>query len=204
MQATNIVNYLALQAVQVPDSGLYHGRMGIILSLYCYGKVHNNQRLCRYASDILQDTADDYYDGDISLEDGLSGLGLGYSLLYKAGMFNDNLNDILYEIDKKIMSIDPRKMEDISFRKGASGLLFYIRTRLSIDQECVSLQKDYIRELEASLYEKARKPVERNSFILSIRQPEWKRDDYLDKEVGIDKGTSFFLLNESYDKVFSC
>lgn len=201
---TNLINYLALQTIQISDSGLYHGRMGLILSLYCYGKVNNNQRLCDYASNILQDTADEYYDGDISLEDGLSGLGLGYSLLYKAGMFNDNLNDILYEIDKKIMSIDPRRMEDKSFRRGALGLLFYIQTRLSIGQECVSLQKDYIRELEASLYEKARKPVERNSFILSIRQPEWKRDDYLDKEVGIDKGTSFFLLNESYDKVFSC
>lgn len=205
MQATTgLVNYLALQAVQVSSSGLFHGRMGIILSLYCHGFVHDNQSLCDYASDILQNTADDYFDGDLSIENGLSGLGLGFTLLYKAGMFKDNLNDILYEIDKKIMSVDPRRMEDYSFRKGALGVLFYIRTRLSVNQECVSIQKDYIQELEANIKRISCEAVRQELFVESLRQPSWKMEDYLEKDAGIDNGSAYYLIINSYDKVFSC
>jgi len=205
MQATTgLVNYLALQAVQVSSSGLFHGRMGIILSLYCHGFVHDNQSLCDYASDILQNTADDYFDGDLSIENGLSGLGLGFTLLYKAGMFKDNLNDILYEIDKKIMSVDPRRMEDYSFRKGALGVLFYIRTRLSVNQECVSIQKDYIQELEANTKRISCEAVRQELFVESLRQPSWKMEDYLEKDAGIDNGSAYYLIINSYDKVFSC
>lgn len=205
MQATTgLVNYLALQAVQVSGSGLFHGRMGIILSLYCHGVVHDNQSLCDYASDILQNTDDDYFDGDLSIENGLSGLGLGFTLLYKAGMFKDNLNDILYEIDKKIMSVDPRRMEDYSFRKGALGVLFYIRTRLSVNQECVSIQKDYIQELEANIKRISCEAVRQELFVESLRQPSWKMEDYLEKDAGIDNGSAYYLIINSYDKVFSC
>lgn len=205
MQATTgLVNYLALQAVQVSGSGLFHGRMGIILSLYCHGVVHDNQSLCDYASDILQNTDDDYFDGDLSIENGLSGLGLGFTLLYKAGMFKDNLNDILYEIDKKIMSVDPRRMEDYSFRKGALGVLFYIRTRLSVNQECVSIQKDYIQELEANIKRISCEAVRQQLFVESLRQPSWKMEDYLEKDAGIDNGSAYYLIINSYDKVFSC
>lgn len=201
---TGLVNYLALQAVQVSGSGLFHGRMGIILSLYCHGFVHDNQSLCDYASNILQNTADDYFDGDLSIENGLSGLGLGFTLLYKAGMFKDNLNDILYEIDKKIMSVDPRRMEDYSFRKGALGVLFYIRTRLSVNQECVSIQKDYIQELEANIKRISCEAVRQELFVESLRQPSWKMEDYLEKDAGIDNGSAYYLIINSYDKVFSC
>lgn len=200
---TGLVNYLAFQAAQVSDSGLYHGRMGIILSLYLHGVVHGNQSLCHYASDILQNTADDYFDGDISIENGLSGLGLGFTLLYKAGMFKDNLNDILYEIDKKIMSVDPRRMEDYSFRKGALGILFYIQTRFSVNQECVSIHKDYIQELEANIKRISCEAVRQELFVESLRQPSWEMEDYLEKDAGIDNGSAYYLIKNSYDKVFS-
>lgn len=203
MKTTALVNYLALQAAQISENGLYHGRMGIILSLYCHGKVHNNLCLCNYASDILQNTSTDYCDGDISLENGLSGLGLGFTLLYKAGMFKDNLNEILYDVDKKIMSVDPRRMEDLSFRRGALGVLSYIRTRFSIDQACVSLHKDYIKELEANIEKKASEVVKRKMFPESLRQPAWEMENYLEKDAGIDNGSAYFLIKDSYDKIFS-
>lgn len=199
---TGLVNHLALQAVQVSKSGLFHGRMGIVLSLYCYGVVNNNPLLCDYVVDVLQNSAGDYYEGDISIENGLSGLGLGVTLLYKAGMFNDDLNDILYDIDKKIMNVDPRRMEDYSFRKGALGILFYIKTRLSVDQVCVSLHKDYIKELEAHIKDKKRGVVMNEMFLESLKRPVWEMDDYLEKSAGIDKGSAYFLIKSSYDKVF--
>lgn len=200
---TSLVNYLALHAALTSDNGLYHGRMGIILSLYCHGKAHDNNLLCDYASDILQNTTTDYYDGDITIETGLSGFGLGVTLLYKAGMFKDNLNEILYEIDKKIMSVDPRRIEDHSFRKGTLGVLFYIRTRFSVDQECVSIHKDYIKELEGNMKNKASGAMRREMFLENLRQPTWKMEAYLNKDAGIDNGNAYFLIKDSYDKIFS-
>lgn len=201
---TNFINHLAIQTALISDKSLYHGRMGIILALYCYGVTHNNRFVCDYARDVLQ-TSDDYCDGNIGIENGLAGLGLGFSLLYKAGMFKDNLNDLLFDIDKRIMSVDPRRMEDFSFRKGALGILYYIRTRLSIiDQECISLKNDYLKELEANIQRHFNGGVVQNSLIDSLRPPVWKMKEYLGKDAGIDNGSAYYLIKGSYDKIFSC
>lgn len=199
---SRIINHLALKAVQTNDGGLFHGRMGIILALYCYGVAHNNQDICDYVRDVLQLTVNDYYDSDIYLENGLSGIGLGFVLLYKAGLFKDNLNDLLFDIDKKIMSTDPRRMIDKSFRHGASGVFYYIRMRLSIDQICESIDIDYIRELENNIHS-LDKQVFQNEFLDNLQQPTWNMDDYLEKDAGIDNGSAYYLIVNSYDKVFS-
>jgi hypothetical protein len=196
-----LVHYLAFHVAQISDRGLYHGRMGIILSLYFYGKAHNDLCLCNYIRDILQDTSNDYYDGDISLENGLSGLGLGVSLLYKAGMFKDDLNDILYEIDKKIMTSDPRRMEDHSLQRGALGVLFYIKTRFSIGQICTSICEDYIHELESNVKESRSEYMTIELFMKSLKRPQWKMNEYLGKELGIDNGSAYYLIKDSYAKV---
>jgi len=201
---TGLINYLALQAIQVSDAGLYHGRMGIILSLYCHGVVQCNRNICDYASDILRLTADGYFDNDITLENGLCGLGLGYVLLYKAGMFKDNLNEILFDVDNKIMNVDPRRYTNYTFRKGALGVMFYIKTRLSLNQECETIRKDYIQELECNIQKHSSRNVRECQFLQSLQSPMWGDEDYVDKNAGIDNGSSYFLIKDSYDKIFSC
>lgn len=204
MQTTpNIINHLSLQAIQTNDSGLYHGRMGIILALYCHGVAYGNKDICDYASDVLQLTVDNYYDGDITLENGLSGIGLGFVLLYKAGMFRDNLNELLFDIDKKIMSFDPRRMTNKTFRTGAAGLLYYIKARQSIGQTCESIHDDYIKELEDCTH-CVEKAVSQTCFTDDLRQPTWNMEDFLEKEAGIDNGCAYYLIKDSYGKVFSC
>lgn len=199
---SNIINHIALQVVQTNDGGLFHGRMGIILALYCYGIAHDNNYICEYASDILQLTMNDYHDGDISLENGLSGIGLGVTLLYKAGLFNNDLNELLFDLDQKIMGFDPRRMIDQSFRLGISGVLYYIRTRLSIGQPLMSIHRDYIRELENNIHSIDKK-VFQDEFLDSLQQPNWEVDDYFEKDAGIDNGCAYYLIMDSYEKVFS-
>lgn len=198
------INYIVSKVPQLSDNGLYHGKMGIVLALYCYGKVHHKQKLCDFACDILQLSDCDYYKWNVGLENGLAGIGLGFCLMYKAGMFDDDLNGLLSEIDKHIMAMDPRRIEDYSFRNGALGILYYSRVRRSVNQKCNSLKLDYIKELEKYVFNKTSARNRSQTFLSSLQIPKWKPREYLDKSVGLDNGCSFFLINETYDKVFSC
>lgn len=198
-----LVNYLSFQVSQLEDCGLYHGKLGVILSLFCYGKVRGDRRLCDFATDMFQSPTHGYHEGDVGLENGLAGLGLGITLLYEAGMFHDDLNELLEEVDMKIMAIDPRRMTDHTFRSGACGILYYIRRRLSLDQECVTLHKEFIRELEENIRRDASLSAKCESFISSLEMPEWSIEEYLGHDAGLDNGSSFFLIQDYYDKIFS-
>lgn len=200
---TSLINYLALQSAQMTDNGLFHGRMGIILALYCHSLMYGNRTLSEYACDILQCTSENYDDADIFLEKGLAGIGLGYTLLYKAGMFQDNLNELLFDIDKRIMSVDPRRIDNYSLKNGALGLLYYIEQRLSLEQVCESIDDDFVQELKENIKKNNIDEIKTHQFISSIHKPEWEASDYLYRNVGIDNGSAFFLMEESYDKVFS-
>lgn len=198
-----LIDYIALQAAQVSNNGLYHGRMGIALALYGYGLTRSDKVLCEYARDILQASTSDYYDVGIGLEKGLAGIGLGFTLLYKMGMFQDDLNDLLSEIDTKIMGFDPRRITDYSFRNGASGILYYINTRKTTGQECLSIEKDYISELENNISFHLDECDLSENLFSSLTLPKWGVEDYLEKEVGIDNGNAYFLIQIAHDKIFS-
>ena len=202
--SSNLINYIALQTAHVSNNGLFHGRMGIILSLYCYGVARRDIRLCEYAKDILQTSTDDYYDGEVGLENGLAGIGLGFTLLHKAEMFKDDLNDLLFEVDSKIMKIDPRRFSDFSFREGASGILYYINMRRTTGQEILTLDQSYITELETCLSLHKQDCMLSETLLTSLRSPSWNIDEYVGKEVGIEGGNAYFLIQDSYDKIFSC
>lgn len=199
-----IINNIATKVPQMLDNGLYHGKMGVVLALYCHGKVHQDKRICDFAYDILQLSDSDYHLGSIGLEKGLAGIGLGFCLLYQAGMYEDDLNDILAEIDQQIMAVDSRRLTDYSFRTGALGILHYINIRQSIKQECVSLELEYIKELEQNVSKHVSVDRQQSNLLKDLTIPNWKPDEYLGKEVGIDKGSSYFLIRDTYDKVFSC
>ena len=198
-----LVNYLAFQVSQQEDCGLYHGRLGVILSLFCHGKVSADRRLCDFAADMFQSPTHGYHEGDFGLEQGLAGLGLGVTLLYEAGMFQDDLNELLQEVDTKIIEMDPRRITDRTFRTGARGILYYIRRRLSLEQSCVTLPMEFVGELEENIRKDTSRPTLGETFVASLKTPEWRLDEYLGHEIGLDNGNSFFLIQEDYDKIFS-
>ena len=151
----------------------------------------------------MQCTSENYNDADIFLENGLAGIGLGYTLLYKAGMFQDNLNELLFDIDKRIMTVDPRRIDNYSLKNGALGLLYYIEQRQSLEQVCESIEDDFVQELKENIKKKNIDNTKKYQLISNIQKPKWEVSDYLCRNVGIDNGSAFFLMEESYGKVFS-
>lgn len=197
-----VINYIAFKASQIPNLGLYHGRMGMILALFSYAKCNNDSLLYNYANQLLNYSSMDDFVGDISLESGITGVGLCYTLLYKAKIINDDLNDLLWEIDNKLMCIDPRRFQDFSFRTGASGILYYYRMRLSLNVPLRSIDIDYIKELDNRFQSNNSRMIIHSSFMNDLDCPKWQLTDYLDRPVGIDKGSSYYIIKLFYDKVF--
>ena len=200
-----IVNYLAYKCTQMPNPGLYHGRMGIILALYGYGVTTKDETITHFASELLQCSSEDTFVGDISVESGITGLGLGYTFLYKLGLFKNDLNEILEEIDQEIMRIDPRRINDNSFRRGRLGILYYIKNRLSTNQELRSINQTYIEELTLLIPNYQAYMASFDSVILDIQEPQCDNvKSFSEIPVGIDNGLSYYLLKSSYEnKIFS-
>lgn len=125
-----IANYILLKGSNVSDAGLYHGKMGLSLALFFFGRKTGNYIMERYASNLLEDVYDMVYTNmPVGIEYGLSGIGLGIVFLYKNYFVEGNLDDVLEDIDKKIMEYCPLRMKDTSFRSGLQGIMTYIKER---------------------------------------------------------------------------
>lgn len=126
-----IANHLILNAGFAPNLGLYHGKMGIAIFFYHYARYTGNKTFDDFAGILLEQLYEDihdkmYYD----LEDGLCGIGWGIEYLTHKKFINGDLNDILADIDIKIMENDPLRLSDKNIRTGIGGILHYATYRL--------------------------------------------------------------------------
>ena len=67
---------------------------------------------------------------------------LGIEYLVGQGFMEGCTDEILKDIDELIMERDPRRMHDLSFRKGLGGILYYVMVRLSSLRETDNLPFD--------------------------------------------------------------
>jgi len=195
-----IVNHLVLKCDSTDSNNLYHGKLGIGLALFLYGKYTKDNNLYDLASCLLRNTVYHSFPNDFSIENGLCGIGIGYSLLYKYGMFNDNLNDILEDVDARLMQYNIGRITDKSFRSGLAGIKYYINLRQSINQELLSIDKQFIDDVNFHLQENSK--FDYMSIFNYLKAPNIPIDDYLNMPLGLDAGCSYFLINKVYDKIF--
>ena len=67
----------------------------------------------------------------INLETGLCGIGWGIEYLIQNGFMEGDSNEILTEIDKKVMERDLRRIKDLSLETGLMGISSYINIRIN-------------------------------------------------------------------------
>ena len=197
-----IASYLLLRSSSVRNIGLYHGKMGIVLTLYIYSKCYGAKVYQDFAWDLLQDIYKEVHDGmPIGLEERLAGIGFGITLLRKANLIDADLNCVLSELDSKIMDYDPRRIKDFSYRTGAAGLFDYINLRFSVDTSNISFDRGYLSELNQLIQLNSSK-LEKTNFISDLICPIWEIKDYIDQNLGIDNGCSYFIIKNLYDTIF--
>lgn len=128
-----IANNVMLHGSLVSNLGLFHGKMGIVLFLYTYARFSEEKLWEDFADDFL-----DYFIEQLSVsnlplgvEEGLAGIGLGIEYLVQQHFIEGNTDDILEEVDKKIMQCAPTRLLDLSLATGIEGILCYVFCRLS-------------------------------------------------------------------------
>lgn len=147
--------YLTINSSFLGDLGLFHGRMGIVLFFAHYARVTQNKQYEDFAEILLDEIYEEiHWDLPINLENGLCGIGWGIEYLVQHGFMEGNTDEILADLDRKVMEIDPLRISDLSFRRGLAGIIFYVIARLNSYRETNKLPFDnaYLESLQKSLH----------------------------------------------------
>ncbi|EGJ99604.1 MULTISPECIES: lanthionine synthetase LanC family protein [Dysgonomonas] len=105
-----IANTLLLYSYHIENPGLLNGRMGIVLYLYQYARYAGRKYYCDFADDLLDKVLDSVNHSSPDFESGISGIGWGVNYLIKNKYVEGDVNDVLFDIDKRVfyqLSCDP-------------------------------------------------------------------------------------------------
>lgn len=126
------IAYLTLNASFVTNLGLFHGKMGYVLFFAHYGRAMKNVLYEDLAGELLDEIFEELdEDWALSLENGLCGIGWGIEYLIQHDFMEGCTDEILKNIDSRIMEWDPRRIKNLSLRKGLGGIVCYVAIRLS-------------------------------------------------------------------------
>lgn len=144
-------------------AGLVHGKLGKVILLFHYAKYTKNSYIKNLASCFLVECVKEM-DSCIALDiaGGLSGLGWSIMYLTQNKILEIDANDILVDIDKRIMELSPYRVADVNFENGLGGILRYVLCRLYDVQG--SKEKPFSTLFLQELYERAKQIMENDIY----------------------------------------
>jgi len=188
-----IANHLIINASFIEDLGLYHGKMGILLFFIHYSRYKGIPIYNDFAGELLNEIYEEIHmDMPIDFESGLCGIGWGIEYLIQNGFVEGDSDQILEDIDKKIMERDITRIEDQSFETGLSGISFYVEYRLKKKREdlkTIPFDVCYLNNLrrKSSLMEKRMTP---ENLFSEVLKKSLNANDIQAMRLGLNEGCS--------------
>ena len=131
------IHKLIVDSIGMSDIGLFDGKMGIILSLITYSRKTKHKAIEEVADFLMNQVLNNMTNiSPISFSNGLTGIGWGIEYLIQKGYMPGCGADICSEIDKKLMSCDIRRVDDLSLEHGIYGWLHYIVAHIQGANRC--------------------------------------------------------------------
>ncbi|WP_303010560.1 hypothetical protein [uncultured Bacteroides sp.] len=197
-----IVNHLTIQNITVHDIGLLNGKMGIAFFFYHYARYKKDSLYEVLAGNLMDEICDNLHDNmPITIDKGLCGIAWGICTLLEQDFLDGDADEVLNDIDYKIMERDPMRMIDFSFRTGLEGVRCYVQARLSFAEKRQTTRpfdNMYIYALEKSV-QKAGLPLKSVSPLDVITPPQLNETiDILKLPLGLDGGCAGLALKTLY------
>ncbi|MCR4592117.1 MAG: hypothetical protein K5672_03070 [Bacteroidaceae bacterium] len=143
-----ISRYLMLNGSFTRNLGLMNGKMGFVLFFYHYAKYSKNKLYRRFAKELLMEIyneIDNTYPCNFS--DGLCGIAWSMTYLIRNGFVSsDDEQNLLSDLDAKIMKWNIRLLYDTSLETGILGLGHYILSRYNPKERKFYLPLDYLQK----------------------------------------------------------
>lgn len=122
-----ILACLMLKSSFLTDIGLFSGKMGIVLFFVHYNKYTSDKLYEDIADELMEEIWEEVTkEMPADFQSGLYGIGWGLEYLIQKGFVEGDSLSVCYELDKRIIEKDPRRMTDFSLDKGLAGLLHYV------------------------------------------------------------------------------
>ena len=127
-----ITNNLLINAVNLDVPGLFYGKMGVVLYFAHLARFTGKSSYEDYAGELLEFAYQEVYNClPVDFSSGLCGIAWGIHYLLQKGFMEGDADDILSEIDAKIMERDLRRITDLTVETGLAGIGYYIKARVN-------------------------------------------------------------------------
>lgn len=151
-QLLSIANHLLLRTSFMTSLGLFYGKMGSVLFFVHYAKYTNNSIYDDFASEILDEIYEDVHtEMPIYFSNGLCGIAWSIEYLLQQGYMEGESDEVLSDLDAKIMMWDPLRISDFTLETGLEGIAWYVLSRLTSPRSgSIPFDNRYLRDLKTA------------------------------------------------------
>ena len=127
-----LMTTLILHSNDNPNAiGLLTGQTGIVLTIANYARQYDSPMLEDVADFLMSNVTDKISKfTECGFSTGLCGIGWGLEYLIQRGIMDGNTNELLGEIDNRIMQLNLRYIDDVSLKTGILGIWHYVWARI--------------------------------------------------------------------------
>ena len=148
----SIVCHLMLHSSNMKDVGLLEGKLGAAIFFFQYSTYTNKKIYSDFGEELVDDLCNEIHENyPLNFKNGLSGIVWGIEYLIRNKYIEADTDEVLEELDKKILEWDVRRITDISLETGLAGLAYYVINHYSSNNNKSNIPKEYIADLVSSL-----------------------------------------------------
>lgn len=193
-----VARHLILNSSYINNLGLYHGKMGIALFFAHYSRYTGESLYEEFAGELLDEIFEQVHlDMPISFESGLCGIGWGIEYLLQHGFVNGDSDDILSEIDNKIMEKNLLRITDRSIRTGVEGISYYINMRLNSsfrNRNTMPFDEKYLLDWES--VKKGIHVPDKGQILLSVIGTIPQGVNIISWKLGLERGCAGYAIKK--------
>jgi len=151
-----IARYLMLHGSFCDSLGLLTGKTGIAIFFYHYARYTGKRIYNDFAGELIEEIYKEInVNTPLNFKDGLCGIAWCIEYLIQNGFVDADPDEVLEDLDKRIMEWDVRRITDYSLETGLAGIACYVISRIeNREKEHAIIRPDYICNLIEALKRK--------------------------------------------------